>query len=143
MLNPSPTLSISDNVFLSLAIRRNRRLLPTRGRLQNFLFRLFSFSANFVYASFALIPRFFGFINESENSSNGILSKISPLPLVICFPPSKQKFKSEPSFAQSSCNSFLSNGSSKFYSNRTKSPQRQCFRLRALPQQECFFRYRY
>ena len=72
-----------------------------------------SFAENFVYASFALIPKFTGFINDTLNSSNGSDSNISPLPEVFWRPPSKQKFKSEPSFAQSSCSSARLRGCSK------------------------------
>ena len=38
---------------------------------------------------------------ETVNSSNGRGDRISPRPCVSCLPPSRQKFKSEPSFAQS------------------------------------------
>ena len=58
------------------------------------------------------MPKFSGFISETSNSSNSSGSKISPLPEVFCLPPSRHKFKSEPSFAQSPCNPSRLKGSS-------------------------------
>ena len=68
------------------------------------------------------MPRFSGLIRDTENSSNGNCSRISPLPEVFCLPPSRHKFKSDPSAAHNPCNSLRLNGRAKTSFNPNNVP---------------------
>ena len=85
------------------------------------------------------MPRFKGFIRDTLNSSNSRGVNISPRPSVICLPPSRQKFKSEPSFAQSLCNSSLDKGLLKISFRAKSVPAASVLPPARLPQQEYFF----